>query len=397
MNLTTNILLTTAGFFLLILVFYDIFATILRATRYPGPISQLINRGLWWIFSNLTRNLDRRSRHRILSMVGPLLMPILIIVFVSTLVTGFALIYLPQIETDFIISKHEPNSPVFQSFYFSGVTFLTIGYGDVLPSTTWTRVLAIAEGACGIAILSLSITYLLTVYGALERKRTLALSFYHQARQGADVAGFISAHFSRGRFHSLTETLRDATRDLQELLESHLEHPIINYFHPLEVYKGLPRALFVVLETVAILNAHVDEREYVEAGDHPDVIIAGDNARYVLAELVTSLALENAATEPFESEEVVLKRQKNSFNRALRHLKSGKIQTRTDIEQAFGEYREDRAAWESQLYHFADFLGYDWDEVTGDRNLEDATDDEIAERHEVLITDIEEKKHQQKS
>src|SRR5215204_2550852 len=142
MNLTTNILLTTAGFFLLILVFYDIFATILRATRYPGPISQLINRGLWWIFSNLTRNLDRRSRHRILSMVGPLLMPILIIVFVSALVTGFAFIYLPHIETDFIISKHEPSSPVFQSFYFSGVTFLTIGYGDILPTTTLTRVLA---------------------------------------------------------------------------------------------------------------------------------------------------------------------------------------------------------------------------------------------------------------
>jgi hypothetical protein len=381
----------------LVLVFYDIFATILRATHYPGPISQAINRGLWWIFSHLTRNLDRRSRHRILSMVGPLLMPILIIVFVTTLVTGFALVYLPRMETDFIISKNEPNNPVFQAFYFSGVTFLTIGYGDILPTSSFTRVLAIAEGACGIAILSLSITYLLTVYGALERKRTLALSFYHQARQGADVAGFISAHFSRGRFHSLSGTLREATRDLQELLESHLEHPIIHYFHPIEVYKGLPRALFVVLETVAILDAHVDEQEYVEAGDHPDVIIAGDNARYVLAELVTSLRLENIATEPFESEEEALRRQRNSFNRALRHLQTNKIKTRTDLAQAFSEYHEDRTAWESQLYHFADFLGYDWDEVTGDRNLEDATDDEVIERHEALITDIEEKKQQQKS
>ena len=28
--------------------------------------------------------------------------------------------------------------------------------------------------------------------------------------------------------------------------------------------------------------------------------------------------------------------------------------------------------------------GYDWDEVTGDRDLEDATDDEVTERHEPL-------------
>ena len=391
MNLTLNILLTTAGFLLLILTFYDIFATILRATRYPGPVSQLINRGLWRALCRLTRNLDRRRRHRILSMLGPLLMPLLIASFVTMLVFGFALIYLPRIETDFVTATVETRNPLFQALYFSGITLTTLGYGDIVPSAPFMRVMALIEGFCGIAILTLSITYLLIVYGALERKRTLALSFYHQARQGADIAGFISSHFSRGRFHSLTETLRDATRDLQELLESHLEHPIIHYFHALEVYKGLPRALFVVLETVAILNAHVDESEYIEAGDHPDVLIAGDNARYVLAELITALKLETIATRPFENEADSLKRHKKSFTRALRHLRSVKIKTRTDTERAFREYLEDRTEWETQLYHFAAFLGYDWDEVTGDRDLEDAADDEIIERHENLVTKDEDK------
>ncbi len=49
--------------------------------------------------------------------------------------------------------------------------------------------------------------------------------------------------------------MRTATRDLHELLESHVEHPIIHYFHPLEVYKGLPRALFVILETATNCTA----------------------------------------------------------------------------------------------------------------------------------------------
>ncbi len=144
-----------------------------------------------------------------------------------------------------------------------------------------------------------------------------------------------------------------------------------------------------MLETVAILNAHLDEKEYIEAGDHPDVLISGDNSRYVLAELVISLKLEKRANEPFESEEETLKRRRRCFNRTMKRLQNTKIKTRSNIEQAFLEYTEDRAMWERQLYHFAEFLGYDWDEVTGDRSLEDATDDEVTERHDPLNMDNE--------
>jgi hypothetical protein len=384
MNWSTNFLLTTLGIVLLALVFYDIYSTILRATKHPGPFSEFINRGLWWLASRSTRKLNRRLRHRILSSVGPLLMPFLIGFFILMLMTGFALIYLPQMESGFKVADETQHSLIFRAFYFSGITLLTIGYGDILPISGFARIVAVVEGASGIAIITLSITYLLTVYGALERKRAVALKFYHQARKGADIPGFLSNHFSRGRFYSLPEFLREVTHDLQELLESHIEHPVIHYFHPVEVYKGLPRALFFVLETVAILNAHIDEEEYVEAGDHPDVLIAGDNAQHVLFELVTSLRLEGHATEPFETEEETILRQQKCFNRAMKHLQNSKIKTRSDTEQAFSEYATDRAAWERQLYHFADFLGYDWDEVTGDRSLEDATDDEVTERHEAL-------------
>jgi len=384
MNSATEILLTLTGAAILGFVFYDIHATVLRATKQAGPFSTILNRGLWWAATRSTRSFSRRRRHRILSKIGPLLLPLIISLFILMLITGFALIYLPRIATDFKIDDAAQTNQIFQAFYISGVTFLTIGYGDVVPVSTFTRTLAVIEAATGLAIISLSITYLLSVYGALERKRVVTLKFYHQARQGADVAGFIASHFSRGRFHSLTEALREATRDLQELLESHLEHPVIHYFHPTEVYKGFPRALFVVLETVAVLNAHLDEAKYVEAGDHPDVMIAGDNARYVLAELVTSLKLQNEATKAFESDEEMLRRRRKNFNRTLKNLEKTEIKTRDDIERAFLEYSEDRADWERQLYHFAGFLGYDWDEVTGDRDLEDATDDEVTERHEPL-------------
>lgn len=39
---------TTLGASLLTLVLDDVYATILRATKRPGPISERLNRGMWW-------------------------------------------------------------------------------------------------------------------------------------------------------------------------------------------------------------------------------------------------------------------------------------------------------------------------------------------------------------
>ena len=93
MNSASEILLTIAGVAILILVFYDIHATVLKATKQSGPFSTLLNRGLWWIATRATRTLSRRRRHRILSMVGPLLMPTLVALLILMLLTGFALAF----------------------------------------------------------------------------------------------------------------------------------------------------------------------------------------------------------------------------------------------------------------------------------------------------------------
>jgi hypothetical protein len=200
--------MTSLGGGLLALVFYDIYATILRATKRPGPISENLNRGLWWAATRLTRSLSRRWRHRILTGIGPLLLPFLIALLILFLVTGFALLYLPHLETEFKVGADGQTGSLLEAVYFSGITLLTVGFGDIVPLSGATRLLVLLEGASGISVISLGVTYLLTVYGALERKRAVALAFYHQARQGADVASFIAVHFARGQFFDLPMTLK---------------------------------------------------------------------------------------------------------------------------------------------------------------------------------------------
>ena len=47
MNSASEIALTVAGAAILLMVFYDIYATVLRATKQSGPFSSLLNRGFW--------------------------------------------------------------------------------------------------------------------------------------------------------------------------------------------------------------------------------------------------------------------------------------------------------------------------------------------------------------
>ncbi len=365
---------------LLLVVVYDVYATILDARARAGPISETLNRGAWRIVRAVAFRLSRPRRHLLLNIIGPLLLPALIVSYIFILVSGFALIYLPHMPAHFNIAEGAGASPWFESFYFSGVTLTTIGYGDIAPRSVPMRLIALAEGATGFAVISLAVTYLVTVYRALERKRSVALSFYHQAEEGADVARFIAHHYLNGHFYGLESMLRVAARDLQELLESHIEHPIIHYFHTVEVYKSLPRVLFLTLETASVIRSCIDPEEYPETVDHPEVRTLAASARHVLRQLVASLGLANQARQRLDEHPFAeARRWELRYNQTLKQLKHAGIKTRADEDAGREEYRAQREEWEAPLNHFADYLGYEWDEVTGDRDLEYAADETMEE------------------
>ncbi|HEX8473864.1 MAG TPA: potassium channel family protein [Pyrinomonadaceae bacterium] len=372
---------TAFGVMLLLLVAYDVYATILHARARGGPISETLNRSVWHVVRRVAFYLPRQSRHKLLNTVGPLLLPALIVLFILLLVTGFALIYFPRMPASFVIDERTMSSPWFESLYFSGVTLTTVGYGDITPRTFEMRAVALIEGASGFALISLAVTYLISVYRALENKRAVALSFYHQAEEGADVAGFISHHFVAGRFYGLESVLTVASRDIQQLLESHVEHPIIHYFHPVEVHKSMPRMLFLELETCAVIRSCLDEGEYPETYHHPEVRTLEASARHVLGALVTSLDLErrhhNAQRTETPTEESL--RWQRRFKQTIKQLKTAGIHTRPNLSEGWELYRASREEWESKLHRFASFLGYDWDEITGDSDLRYAADEEMEE------------------
>jgi hypothetical protein len=374
-----NILFTTFGVALLLLIVFDVYATVLHASARYGPIGERINRAVWWFARVFAFRLSRPRRHKVLNVVGPLLMPLLVATYIVLLILGFSLLYYPRFPEMFTLSFPGSEASWVDTVYFSGVTLTTLGYGDIVPRTGLVRFIALFEAASGFALISLAITYLITVTSALEHKRAVALSLYHQAGEGADVAGFITHHFVDGRFYGLRDALRTASRDIQGLLEAHVEHPVIHYFHPQEVYKSIPRVLFLLLETCAVISAVLDNEENAELRNYPEVRTLEASARHVLHQLVVTLDLERRMRpreqKPAEAEEDE-RRWRGRFNQTFERLRESGIKTRDNVETGWEEYRARREDWESELQRLSHYHGYDWEEVTGDRDLEYASDEE---------------------
>lgn len=368
---------TALGLGVLFLVVYDVYATILHARGQSGPIGESLNRTLWRLIRAIAFKLSRRRRHRLLNAVGPLLLPLLVIAFIFLFIVGFALIYYPRMPEQFAIQPGAQSPPWIESVYFSGLTLTTVGYGDIAPHTTAMRIVSLLESASGFALISLAITYLVAVYRALERKRAVALSFYHQAEEGANVAAFIVFHYVGGRFYSLVETMRVASHDLQELQESHVEHPVIHYFHPIQVYKSLPRVLFLSLEICAVIRSCLDDEEYAVTCNHPDVRTLEATSRHMLTQLLEALELERRFKRRNEAPFEESRRWKTRFNQHLQQLQDAGIKVRSDRAAAWEFYRGRREEWETQLHRFSSYLGYEWDEITGDRDLLYAADEEM--------------------
>jgi hypothetical protein len=369
--------LTASGVIVLLIVAVDVYSTILDDRPRVGPLGDVLNRGTWRTTLTAARRLSRRRRHRLLNFIAPLLLPGLIILYIAMIVAGFALLYEPRLATQFHTTRDPASLGFSDAVYFSGMTLTTAGDGEVIAGTWTTRLLAVAESASGVALISLTITYVLTVYGALQLKRTLALNFYHQADEGANVARFIAHYFVVDQFVGFESVLRAGAQNLQGVFESHIEHPVLHYFHSVEVYKSLPRALFIMLEACAVIRSCLDAEAYPKLCRHPEVGTLEATARHVLGEFNENLGLDSSRRKSPREEFDESRRWRQRFQQTLRALEAAGVETRKDAAAGWDEYRANREEWEAPLLRYARHLGYDWDEITGDRDLEYAADEQM--------------------
>lgn len=161
-------LITAVGAAIVAVALRDVFLT-LWVPSGPGPVQWRMS-WLWW-------RLAHRRPRLLAPVVGGWTVAATIVIWGLLLTIGWALVYLPHMDDSFLFASGlEPGnrSDLVDSLYFSMVTITTVGFGDIVATDAWLRLLVPLEGLMGFALLSASVTWMLQIYPALGRRRTLA-------------------------------------------------------------------------------------------------------------------------------------------------------------------------------------------------------------------------------
>jgi hypothetical protein len=249
----------TAAAVLIGVVFIDAFESMIlpRRVRHAFRPARLFYRSTWAGWQAAARLLPAgRRRQTFLSTFGPLSMFGLMVLWAVGLIVGFALLHW-SLDTALIVPRGTDDRFV-AYLYFSATTFFTLGYGDVVPSGTWGRILGVAEAGIGFGFLAVVISYLPVLYQAFSR-REITISLLDARAGSPPSAGELLRRLAEARsMASAGPLLVEWERWSAELLESHLSYPVLSYYRSQHDNQSWVGALTTILDTAALLIAGVD-------------------------------------------------------------------------------------------------------------------------------------------
>ena len=166
-----NVITMALGIALVLLALADLVNTLVSTSTSYARFwpTRIVGRATFVVVRGIARRLPEEGagRQRLLGAFAPLLVIELLLMWVLMQITGFGLIWwglddVPTIE----------GFP--DAWYYSGVVFFTVGFGEIVPTGWSTRGGALLEAFSGVITVALVIGYLPSLYSAYsDRERQL--------------------------------------------------------------------------------------------------------------------------------------------------------------------------------------------------------------------------------
>ena len=244
------------GFVLVIIMLWDAFEVIIlpRRVTHRFRFSRFFYRLTWqlrsvgaeWITGD-------KGREFYLSIFGPLSLLLLLGVWASGIVAGFAML---QWGLQDRLNVGQSVASFLTYLYMSGTTFFTLGLGDVLPWGRVGRTLVVVEAGLGFAFLGGVISYLPMIYQTFSR-REVSISLL-DARAGSPPTAGELLRRNGGDMSELRRLLVDWERWSAEVLESHLSYPFLVYFRSQHTNQSWLAALTTILDACALVMTGIN-------------------------------------------------------------------------------------------------------------------------------------------
>ena len=251
------------GVVIIVVVLLDAFETVVlprRVTR-QFKLTAWFYRRTWIPWKKIAGRIRTPARQQsFLGYFGPLSLILLLEFWAASLILGFALL-------QYGIGGHEQlgNEPTTfgRIVYHSGETFFTLGYGDIVPTSSMARALSVLEAGMGFAFLGVVIGYLPVVYASFSR-REIQISML-DARAGSPPTAVELLVRLAGTSENpaidqivLDEVLRDWERWAGELLESGISYPVLSFFRSQHSNQSWLGALMTMLDVTSLVMTGIE-------------------------------------------------------------------------------------------------------------------------------------------
>lgn len=263
-----NILSGVSGVLILITVLGDVVKTTLSA-KGSGVISGTVANTLWSAALAFHR---RRTSHELLSFMGTFILVAIIGVWTFLLWVGWSLFFSADPGSTVWASDSRPTTTL-ETFYFIGYTLITLGSGEIRPQGPFWQLATLAATTTGFVVLTLSITFLLSILPAVAAKRQAASYITSLGLEPEDI---ILNHWNDEDCTALLDHLPNLATSLSALIQTYQAFPVIHYFHSTNPHTAFPLRLAALSDALGYLSHGVSGRQETAARLRPLQVLVAD-------------------------------------------------------------------------------------------------------------------------
>jgi hypothetical protein len=362
------------GVSLTLLVLVDIFMTVLYARIGSGLLCRALAYGLWRS-ARAVATATRRRGDFLLSLVGPSILVATVCTWVVLLMVGIGLFLHPALGHAITATTGETPTDLGTALYVAGDSMTTVGTSDVAPRTTFYRLCYTFTSVIGLSVITLTLTYFLEIYNALQHRNTFALKLHLATGETGDAAEFIAGLGAEGKFDNGYGQLTEIAAEMAHLRESHHFYPVLFYFRFGETYYALSRAALTMLDAVTLIKSGLDDKRYAWLKESVAVTqVWRGNVRTLdmLAQAFVPATWQLAARPPDEQTRA---RWRERYFAALRRLRQAGIQTAADEAAGADLYVKLRGGWSHYIVMFAHYLCHTVAEIDPEGTVPDRSDE----------------------
>jgi hypothetical protein len=195
----------------------------------------------------------RGKRHGLSGAFAPLVLVLCFITWMLLLGLGFGLMAYAS-RTHF----QPPLRSIPDAIYMVGSSIVTIGVSeeDALGFGRW---IVLAAGFCGLAVMTMAVTYLLEVQSSVSKRDIGIIKLNTTAGEPPSAITLLQRFAAIGNRTELVHVLRDGRDWCATVRQSHSNHPSLIYFQSVGTGSGWPAALGALLDLALISEQMLNE------------------------------------------------------------------------------------------------------------------------------------------